>query len=156
LDRFLFLIRLDYPSADEELEVMRRAAHGSGEQPEAVLDESHIAHIQQLVRALPVSDHVLTYARSLVRATRPHTEESHPAADKYLSFGAGPRASLGLMLAAKGHAVLNGQPYAGAHNVAAVALPVLRHRIAVNFAAQGEKVTSDDVVRTILEATPQA
>jgi len=154
LDRFLFLIKVGYPSQEEEMEIIRRGTGGKGEPPEPVLNAEHILYIQQTVRALPVAEHVLSYATAIVRATRPKEDGALDVCRKYLSFGAGPRASLSLVMAAKAHALIRGQLYVGCENVAAIAHAVLRHRIAVNFAAQGEGITTDTIASWILEAIP--
>lgn len=155
LDRFLFMIYVDYPSRADELEIMKRGTTTGGLEPEPVLGADHILYIQELVKKVPVADHVFNYAETIVRSTRPKTSEAHEQANKFLSFGAGPRASLGLIMAAKGHALMHGESYVGCHNVAAVAHAVMRHRIAVNFTAQSEGITSDKVVQAILDTTPQ-
>lgn len=154
LDRFLFLINVGYPSDEEEADIMKRGTTGGGEEPEAVIGAEHIIYIQDLVRQVPVADHVYDYARAIVRATRPKEEGAIDYCREYLSFGAGPRASLGLIMAAKGHALLHGQVYAGCEDVAAVAKGVMRHRIAVNFAAQSEGITPDTVVEHVLQTIP--
>lgn len=152
LDRFMFLINVDYPSAEEELQVMKMGTAGvKTEQPNAVLGADHVLYIQEVVKAMPVADHVYIYAERLVRASRPKSKEAAPFAKKYLSFGAGPRASLNLIMAAKAHALLNGQVYVSCQNVTAVAKGILRHRIACNFTAQSESITPDDVVQKLLE-----
>jgi len=155
LDRFMFLIFVDYPSADEELLIMKMGTGMQGEEPQPVLNLDHILAIQETVKTIPVADHVYQYAQKIVRCTRPKQPEALPFCKQYLSFGAGPRASLGLIMAAKAHALLNGQVYVACDNVAAVAHSVLRHRIATNFTAQSENITPDDVVTRILEAIPQ-
>lgn len=155
LDRFLFMISVGYPSRDEESEIMKRGTTSGGEEPQPVLGAEHILYIQKLVKDVPVADHVFDYARDLVRATRPNESEAHEHAKKFLSFGAGPRASLGLIMAAKGHALMRGQSYVGCHNVAAIANSVMRHRIAVNFTAQSEGITSEKVIQAILDSMPQ-
>ncbi len=154
LDRFLFLINVDYPEADEEFQIMKMGTTGRIEEPEAVMSSDHILYLQELVRQIPVADHVYRYAESIVRSTRPKKPDALDYCRKFLSFGAGPRASLGLIMAAKGHAMLRGQVHAGCENVAAVAKSVLRHRIALNFAAQGEGITADTVVQTVLDSIP--
>ena len=155
LDRFLFLIHVDYPSEDEELLVMKMGTGMKGEQPQPVLTAEQVIFIQQTVKQIPVPDHVYRYAERIVRGTRPKTPAAFDFCKKWLTFGAGPRAGLGLIMAAKAHALINGQVYVGCENVAAVALAVMRHRMAVNFTAQSEGITSDDVVRRILEEVPQ-
>ena len=155
LDRFMFLINVDYPSFDEELLIMKRGTGMVVEQPQPVLNSDHIIAIQETVKKMPVADHVYRYAERLVRATRPRTSEAHEVAQKFLSVGAGPRASLGLIMAAKAHALVNGQTYTGAHNVAAIAKSILRHRIAANFTAQSEGITTDNIVEQIIASIPQ-
>ena len=104
---------------------------------------------------MPVADHVYTYAERLVRVTRPKDPTALDFCKKWLTWGAGPRAGLNLILGAKALAMLNGQTYVSCEDVAAVALPIFRHRIIPNFAAQSESVTSDDITRKILETVPK-
>lgn len=155
LDRFLFMIQVDYPTAAEEREIMRTAAGTGVGKPQAVLSAQDILTLQNTVRRMPVSDHVLGYAQRLVAVTRPKTPECLDFCKKWLTWGAGPRASLNLVLAAKAHAMLNGQFHVGVDDVSAVALPIFRHRIIPNFAAQSEGVTADDITRKILDAVPK-
>lgn len=154
LDRFLFLINVGYPTLEEEYEIMRRASASDNEKPEPVLNGDQIQFIQQTVRNITVAQHVFRYAETIVRSTRPKTAEAHPLAAKFLNFGAGPRASLGLIQAAKAEALMNGRLYVACADVAAVSIPILRHRIAVNFTGQSEGVGSDDVVRQIVASVP--
>ena len=155
LDRFMFLIHVGYPNEEEELQVMKRGTSGKGQKPEAVLDGEAIMRLQEIVKALPVADHVFKYARSIARSTRPKEEGALPYCQKYLSFGAGPRASLNLIMAAKAHALIHGQVYVGCENVAAVAPSILRHRIATNFTAQSEGITPDDIIAKVLSEIPK-
>jgi MoxR-like ATPase len=155
LDRFMFLINVDYPSEEEELLVMKMGTGMKGEQPQPVLNGDQVMFIQQTVKSIPVPEHVYRYAERIVRCSRPKTKEAFDFCKKWLTFGAGPRAGLSLIMAAKAHALINGQVYVGCENVAAIALAIMRHRIAVNFTAQSEGVTADDVVRKILEEVPQ-
>jgi MoxR-like ATPase len=155
LDRFMFMIHVDYPSAAEELQIMKMATGVAGEKPAAVLSEEDILVLQQIVRRMPVAEHVYLYAEKLVRVTRPKTDEALDFCKKWLTWGAGPRAGLNLILAAKARAMLNGQFYVSCDDVAAVAPPILRHRVMPNFAAQSEGVTPDDITRRILEAVPK-
>ena len=154
LDRFLFLINVDYPNEEEELKVMMRGTGGVTEEPKPIMGAEHIGYIQEIVRQIPVAEHVYKYAQRIVRATRVTQPDVLDYCKQFLSFGAGPRASLGLIMAAKGHALLQGQTYVACENVAAVALGVMRHRIAVNFSAQSEGITPDAVVRKVLEEVP--
>jgi len=155
LDRFMFMILVDYPSASEELQIMKLATGVGGEKPVAVLTEQEILNLQQVVRRMPVAEHVYAYAEKLVRVTRPKTGEALDFCKKWLTWGAGPRAGLNLILAAKARAMLNGQFYVSCDDVAAMALPIFRHRLVPNFSAQSEGVTSDDITRKILEAVPK-
>ena len=155
LDRFMFMIKVDYPQPDEELDIMKMATGEGQGQPEPVLNGEQIVELQQIVRKMPVSDHVFKYARQLVRVTRVTTDEALPMCKKWLSWGAGPRAGLNLIMAAKAHAMLEGQVHVGTENVAAMAAPVLRHRIIPNFSATSEGLTSDDIIERIVEEVPQ-
>jgi len=155
LDRFLFMIHVDYPSTLEERQIMRMASGISTGKPEPVLSGEDILALQNTVRRMPVSDHVLAYAQRLVAVTRPRTPECLDFCKKWLTWGAGPRASLNLILAGKAHAILRGQFHVGVDDIAAVALPIFRHRIIPNFAAQSEGVTADDITRKILETIPK-
>jgi MoxR-like ATPase len=155
LDRFMFMITVDYPSSAEEIQIMKMATGVGGEKPKAVLTEEEILSLQHVVRRMPVAEHVYAYAEKLVRVTRPKTEGAMDFCKKWLTWGAGPRAGLGLILAAKARAMLQGQFYVSCDDVSNVALPIFRHRIIPNFAAQSEGVTSDDITRKILEAVPK-
>jgi MoxR-like ATPase len=156
LDRFMFLINVGYPSLEDELLIMRMGTGGQAlEQPQPILDINQILYIQETVKMIPVPEHVYRYAQRIVGCTRPKEADAIDVCKKYLSFGAGPRASLSLIIAAKAHALIHGQVFANCANVAAVALAVMRHRIAVNFMAQSEGITTDDIVRMILEKIPQ-
>jgi MoxR-like ATPase len=155
LDRFMFMIVVDYPSDAEELQIMKMATGVGMAKPQAVLTQQEILNLQQIVRRMPVADHVYAYAERLVRVTRPKSSEALDFCKKWLTWGAGPRAGLNLILGAKARAMLRGQYYVSCDDVAAVALPIFRHRIIPNFAAQSESVTSDDITRKILEAVPK-
>jgi MoxR-like ATPase len=155
LDRFMFMISVDYPSSAEEIQIMKMATGVGGEKPQAVLTEEEILGLQQVVRRMPVAEHVYAYAEKLVRVTRPQKESALDFCRKWLTWGAGPRAGLSLILAAKARAMLHGQFYVSCDDVAAMALPVFRHRLIPNFSAQSEGVASDDITRKILEAVPR-
>jgi MoxR-like ATPase len=155
LDRFMFMISVDYPNPEEEMRIMKMATGINLGHPEPVLTDKEILTLQQIVRRMPVADHVYAYAEKLVRVTRPKSPEALDFCKKWLTWGAGPRAGLNLILGAKARAMLNGQYYVSCEDVAAVALPVFRHRLILNFAAQSEAVTADDITRKILEMVPQ-
>ena len=153
-DRFMFKIFVDYPSFDEEFEVARQTTTGSTNEVETVLTAEEIVALQQVVREVPVSDHVIRYALSLVRQTR----IGHPGIPEFVSdsiaWGAGPRAVQFLILGGKARALLHGRTHVSTEDIQALAKPVLRHRIVVNFAAESDGVTSDDVIQQLVEVTP--
>src|SRR6185436_3835011 len=125
-------------------------------EPEAVLSASDILHVQRVLRKLPVSDHVVDYAVSLARATRPRQSNNTPQfINEWLTWGAGPRAAQYLVLGAKAHAVLQGRLNVGTDDVRAIAKPVLRHRMFTNFNADAEGITPDKVIERLIEAVPE-
>jgi MoxR-like ATPase len=159
LDRFMFMINIRYPSLSEEMEIVRRGSSRTQEPVQSVLDEAGIKRVQEIVRQMPVADHVIAYALRLVRATRikepmdlglPRPEK----AQEYLAWGAGPRASEFLVLAAKATALLAGATHVTPEHVKAVAKPVLRHRILLNFNAEADQVTTDDVIDDLVANIP--
>src|SRR3954454_13663520 len=152
LDRFLFLIKVDYPSADEEEQIMRIQTSDVKQSVSTVLHGDDILAVQKVVRRVPVSDLVFQFARRIARLSRPGTPEAAEFVNKWLIWGAGPRASMNLILAAKAHAVLGGRHHVSTDDVAAVASPILRHRLITNFTAQSEGVTVDDIIRRLLQS----
>ena len=152
LDRFMLNIRVPYPTADEELEILRRTTGEAAPAPEVTLSAEQIVAIQGLVRRVPVPEHVFVYARDLVRASRPNQPEATPLVKKCVSWGAGPRAGQSLILAAKTRAVLDGRFAATAADVRQIAGPVLRHRIVTTFHAEAEGIDPDKVIAHLLEA----
>ena len=155
LDRFMFHVRVDYPSFDEEIEVVRRTTTSVHQQVRHVLTGQDIVALQNLVTRIPVPDHVYRYAVTLVRRTRKANADCPDYVRNWVAWGAGPRASQYLVLGAKARSVLRGRPYASVEDVQAVAAPVLRHRILVNFNAEAEGATSDTIVQKLLEDTPK-
>jgi MoxR-like ATPase len=155
LDRFLFKIFVNYPSDDEELEIMKRVTMPSKAQIKPVLNGEQIMLLQDIVLRVPVADHVYHYAKKIVRATRPAMGEAPDFIKNWISWGAGPRASLNLILAGKARAILNGNYHVSCEDIAAVAPSVLRHRIACNFTAQAEGISTDKVVEKLLEWVPK-
>jgi MoxR-like ATPase len=150
LDRFMFKVHVAYPSLEEEVEIMR-VVGGRKEIPmKAVLSKEEILHLQDLVTRVPVADHLLQYTARLVRATRPADETAPDYIKNWISWGAGPRACLNLVGAAKARAVLAGRFNVANDDIQALALPILRHRIGLNFAAMSDGVTTDDVIRKLL------
>ncbi len=158
LDRFMFNVLISYPGEEEEVEIVRRTTTTTHAKTEPVLDGADVQRVQHLVRECPVPDHVIRYALRLVRATRiredaPDNRKPQVVRD-YLAWGAGPRASQNLVLAAKARAVLAGSFHVTADHIRSVALPVLRHRIITNFNAEADGVTTDAVVAQLLEEIP--
>jgi len=159
LDRFMFEIKIGYPTEAEELAIIKRTTGTSLNDLEAVLGAADIEHIQKLVRAVPVPDHVLRYALRLVRTTRVKepmdgTGTRPKMVTDYVGWGAGPRASEYLVLAAKARALLDGATHAGPEHVRAVARPVLRHRILTNFNAEADQVNTDGIIDAMLKDVP--
>jgi MoxR-like ATPase len=146
LDRFMLLVRVDYPSENELKEIIRASTAGGFKHPEPVLDAETVLKIRQTVRMVPISDHVLNYIVKLVTATHPDDPNAPDFTKKYLAWGAGPRAGQCLSLCAKSRALLRGNLQATIEDVKAVIHPVLRHRIVTNFTAQAEGVDSDDII----------
>ena len=153
-DRFMFKIFVEYPSFDEEFEVARRTTGGTTETVQPVLTGEEILQLQSLVRQVPISDHVMRYALSLVRQTRVGSDGVPDFIEELVGWGAGPRAVQFLILGGKARALLEGRFHVQVEDIAALAPPVLRHRMVVNFAAESDGVTSDDVVQRIIDATP--
>ena len=154
LDRFMLQILIGYPSADEEADIVRRTTGAAPKPTERVLSGEDVRAIQALVREVPVADHVVRYALRLVRATRQEQDPSSQTAKlrimEYVSWGAGPRASQFLVLAAKARALLAGAATATPDDVRAVAKPILRHRLQLNFNAQADRVGPDQVIDELL------
>jgi MoxR-like ATPase len=155
LDRFMFMINIKYPTLQEEMDIVRRASTKSHEPVQSVLDELGIKRVQDVVRQMPVADHVIAYALRLVRATRIKEPMdlglARPEkAQEYLSWGAGPRASEFLVLGAKATALLAGATHVTPDHVKAVAKPVLRHRLLLNFNAEADQVTTDNIIDDLL------
>jgi len=154
LDRFLFEIKVDYPSWPEEIEIMKRVTGVEEPQLQPMLGREDILALQALVRRAPVADHIFNYAARLVRCTRPEDPEALDFMRDWLSYGAGPRASLFLILAGKARAILHGRFHVAIEDIQALALPILRHRIIPNFTAQSEGLTTDDIIKKLLETVP--
>jgi MoxR-like ATPase len=154
LDRFLFNIIVDYPNRTEEIDMMKRISGDFESNLDTVMDRDEIIALQDTVRRIPVADHIFEYASTLVRATRPDDEEAPEFIREWLSYGAGPRASLYLITAGKARAALRGRLHMAIEDVQALAPAILRHRIILNFAARSEGMTSDDVIRKLLDTIP--
>ena len=150
LDRFMFNIMVDYPSPEEEIDIMKQVTGTYEADLTAGLTGEDILRLQQIVRRVPVADHVFQYARDLVRATRPGTHEAPQFISELVNWGAGPRASIYLILAAKARAILYGRYHATTEDVREAALPVLRHRVLTTFNAEAAAITSDEIVLRLL------
>lgn len=151
LDRFMFNIWLDYPSYEEELQVVRQTTSDHKVNLKKVIGAEEIIKFQELIRRIPVSDNVLQYAVKLATKTRPNTKDAAPGANQYLSWGAGPRASQYLVLGAKCNAALNGKYSPDIEDVNSIASAVLRHRVVRNYKAEAEAVTTDHIIHGMLE-----
>ena len=150
LDRFLFNITVDYPAREDEIGIYRAETGASDVKLEKILNAEEILRLQGVVRRVPVADHVLEYAADLVRATRPKDPSAPEFIKEMVAWGAGPRAGLSLILAAKARAILEGRPYVITKDVKAMALPVMRHRISTTFNAEAAGVTPDSIIERLL------
>ena len=153
-DRFMFKIFVEYPSYQEEFDIARRTTSLQTETVQPILSARQILDLQRIVREVPITDHVINYALSLVRQTR----VGHPGipdfVEELVSWGAGPRAVQFLILGGKARALLHGRTHVSTEDIAALARPVLRHRLIMNFAAESDGVTQDDIVDKLIAATP--
>jgi MoxR-like ATPase len=159
LDRFMFMIHISYPDADQELEIVRRSTTKREVKIDPVLSHADILRVQELVRQAPAADHVIRYALRLVRATRIKEPmdgglQRPRIVQDYVGWGAGPRASEYLVLAAKARAILSGSYHVTPDHIRQVAKPVLRHRILTNFNAEADQVTPDKIIEGLLEEIP--
>jgi MoxR-like ATPase len=150
LDRFMFSIWLDYPSMDEEIEVVKRTTVEKMPEANVVTSQEELVMFQNLVRRVPVNDSVLKYAVNLTAKTRPGTASVSPIADQYIAWGAGPRSSQYLILGAKCHALLHGKYSPDIEDVQAVSSNVLQHRIVKNYKAEAEGLNSREIIGKIL------
>ncbi len=153
LDRFMFKIHVGYPSLQEEIAIMQNVTGGAEPNLLPVLSQAEILQLQDLVRRVPVADHIFHYVARFVRATRPDDQAPDFIKD-WVSFGAGPRASMNIIVGAKARAILRGRYNVAIEDVQALALPVMRHRMGLNFAALSEGVTTDAVVKKLLATIP--
>jgi len=153
-DRFMFKVFVRYPTFAEEFEIARRTTGLAAEEARPVLSAADILGLQQAVRSVPVSDHLLRYALALVRQTRAGEQGVPDFVSDQLSWGAGPRAVQFLIVGAKARAILQGRSHVAVEDIQALAGPVLRHRIVVGFAAESEGVTPDAIIQRIIDTTP--
>lgn len=150
LDRFMFNIQMGYPTQDEEIQIVKNTTTIDTSTVNKVLDADSLISFQQLIRKIPVTDNVIQYAVNLVGKTRPNTKYAATIANEYLSWGAGPRASQYLILAAKSHAALQGKYVPDIEDVKAIASPILYHRIIRNFKAEAENLSIENIINNIL------
>lgn len=155
MDRFMFNIWVDYPQEHEEEQVVANTTVSAMEQPAKVLSKEQVIQLQEVVRKIPVSEHIIKYAIHLVRASRPRNEVVPPFVKEYVHIGAGPRAGQFLILAAKAKAVLEGRIHVSCKDIKSAAIPVMRHRIYTNFAADSEGLTSIDIINKLIETVEE-
>ncbi|WP_338356270.1 MoxR family ATPase [Yeosuana marina] len=149
LDRFMFAVNLDYPSFEEEVQVVKSTTTDSKQQINALFTAEDIVGFQHLIRRIPVADNVIEYAVSMVSKTRPNGKSATDLVKNYLDWGAGPRASQNLILAAKTHAAIRGKFSPDIEDVQAVASGILRHRIIKNYKAEAEGITDDQIIKSL-------
>ncbi len=154
LDRFMFKVLVDYPSEKEEIEIMRAVTARMEPELGEMLSAEEILSLQELVRRVPVADHIYKYVAKLVRSTRPGGPDTPKFINDWLSWGAGPRACLFLIIGGKARAILRGRFNVAVEDIQALALPVMRHRMGLNFAAQSEGIDTGEIVRRLLKAVP--
>jgi MoxR-like ATPase len=149
LDRFMFSIYLDYPTFQEEVDVVKSTTSTNKPSISSILNANEIIEFQQLIRRIPVPDNVIEYAVSLVGKTRPHSDAATDMVKQYIDWGAGPRASQNLILGAKAHAAINGKYSPDIEDVQAVAYGILRHRIVRNYKADAEGITEEILIKSL-------
>jgi MoxR-like ATPase len=154
LDRFMMMLKVEYPSSEEEVEIVRRTTSAELAAVRKILTPEQILAFQDLVLRVPVADPLVELAVTLVRRSRPSDEGAPHDVKEFVSFGAGPRATQHLVLAAKARAILDGRPTVDASDLRALAHPVLRHRILTNFHAEAQRVTPDMLIDRIIESLP--
>lgn len=152
LDRFMFMLWLDYPNFNEEIEVLKSTTTGKDVNINKILSSKEIIRMQELIRKIPVSDNVYEYAVSLVQKTRVGSTTAHTLANKYLSWGAGPRASQYLIIGGKCNAALKGKYSPDIEDIKEVAVSVLRHRIVQNYTAQAEGYTTEKIIQELINS----
>jgi len=155
LDRFMFNLQVVYPSVDEEVRIVKGTTSTHAVEARSVLKADEVVRLQELVRGVPIADSVVRYAARLVAASRPGESKTIDSIHKYISYGASPRASQYLVLGAKGRAILAGKYHVDFADIRALALPVLRHRLVLNFHARADGVDADALIGRLLNAVPQ-
>lgn len=155
LDRFMFMVMVNYPRREEEVEVLKRTTGVQAPKIKKIIDARRILELQDIVRRVPVGDHVYSFAVDLIRATRPNEAGAGDFVRHWLSWGAGPRAGQYMILASKARALMQGRLYATIEDVEAVAAAVLRHRIVPNFNAEAEGISVEQIVEKVLTMIPR-
>jgi MoxR-like ATPase len=155
-DRFMFNVRVDYPTRGEEIQIMKATTGSARADLTPLLDAQQILKYQDVVRQVVVADHIFGYVADLVRATRPKETGVPKWLPELISWGAGPRACQYLILGGKARAILNGRVHVTTEDIKAVALPVLRHRLMTTFHADADGITTDDVIKKLLDTIPAA
>tara|TARA_B100000768_G_scaffold178699_1_gene194927 strand:- start:243 stop:1199 length:957 start_codon:yes stop_codon:yes gene_type:complete len=150
LDRFMFNVLLDYPSYEEELKIVKQTTVKNNVSLNTIMSAEQIMKYQEVITKLPVTDNVLQYAVSLVAKTRPNSDKAADVVKQYIEWGAGPRASQFMLMAAKCHAAINGKYAPDIEDVKAVAKPILRHRLVKNYKAEAEGMSIDQIIESIL------
>lgn len=151
LDRFILLVKVDYPNLEEEQQILLTTTGRDGDALDSILDAKSVLRYQDLVRQVPISEHVAKYAARLCRATRPQSDEAPEFISEFVRYGCGPRAGQSLILTAKAHVVLNGRFNVSCDDIRKYVLPVLRHRMILNFAAASEGLDTDAVIKRLLD-----
>ncbi len=147
----MFSLQVEYPTFEEEIQIVKNTTSERKHTPSIILSKEEIISYQQLIRRVPVSDNVVEYAVKLSTSTRPGTSDTPDFINKWISWGAGPRASQNLILAAKANAVLDGRPTPEINDIIKMAKPVLRHRIITNFSAEAENIKTDNVIEKLIK-----
>ncbi|HGJ66933.1 TPA: MoxR family ATPase [bacterium] len=151
LDRFMFNIQVDYPKLDEEIEIVLSTTSAREPNIRPIMSGEDVIRLQEIIRKVPTADHVVRYAVELVRSTRPNDGSCPDSIKKWISWGAGPRASQYLVLGAKARAVINGRYHISCDDIKAVAKPVLRHRVLTSFTAEADGISSLDIIDNLIK-----
>ncbi len=149
LDRFMFSIHLEYPTFEEEVQVVKNTTSNTSQKVNSIFSIQEIIEVQKLIRRIPVADNVVEYAVGIVGKTRPKSDKAPDLIKKYIDWGAGPRASQNLILGAKAHAAINGKFSPDIEDVQAVAIPILSHRVVKNYKAEAEGVTIKEIINSL-------
>ncbi len=154
LDRFMFNVVIDYPTSDEERQILAQTTAAEAPPVTPVASGADLEHARTLVRDLPAAENIVDYAMRIVRATRPGDASAAPVVRQWVKWGAGPRAGQALLLGAKARALMSGRSVPAFEDIGAVVLPVLRHRVLLNFQAEADGVTPDHVIQQLVDAVP--